>query len=61
MDMPFDLAKYVSSYLVKPKMKLLDWVQIEQLNWNNLSKNPNGIQLLESNLKNKLAMFIIKS
>ena len=30
-------------------MKLLDWVDINKINWENLSKNPNAISLLEKN------------
>ena len=31
-------------------MKLREWVQIDNLDWEGLSRNPNAIQLLEKNL-----------
>ena len=31
-------------------MKLRDWVNIDKLNWNNLSLNPNAIEILKRNL-----------
>ena len=40
MDIPFDLLYMVASYIVKPRMKLLDWIQ-EKLDWGQLSENPN--------------------
>ena len=30
-------------------MELLDWVDIQKLDWDLLSKNPNAIELLEAN------------
>ena len=30
-------------------MKLRDWIDIDKLNWNELSKNPNAIELLKEN------------
>ena len=51
MNIPFDVLKIVSSYLVKPKMKLLDWVELDKLDWYGLlSTNPNAIYLLEQNM-----------
>ena len=50
MNIPLDVLKIVSSYLVKPKMKLLDWVLLDKINWQQLSKNPNAIHLLEKNM-----------
>jgi hypothetical protein len=32
-----------------PPYKLLDWIDIDKLNWEELSKNPNAIHLLEQN------------
>ena len=40
MNIPLDVLKIVASYLVKPKMKLLDWVD--------LSLNPS---IFEINIK----------
>ena len=31
-------------------MKLREWIIFDELNWYQLSKNPNAIQLLEKNL-----------
>ena len=45
MNIPLDVLKIVASYLVKPKMKLLD-----KLYWEILSLNPNAIHLLEKNM-----------
>jgi len=36
-------------YQPKPLYKPLDWVNINKLNWYELSKNPNAIQFLEQN------------
>ena len=33
----------------KPIFKLLDWIDIDKLNWEYLSANPNAIHLLERN------------
>ena len=50
MNIPLDVLKIVASYLVKPKMKLLDWVLLDKLKWWGLSTNPNAIHLLEQNM-----------
>ena len=57
MDIPTELFKIVSSFLVKPKMKLLDWIPAYKLCWRLLSENPNAIHLLS---KNPDAIFIQK-
>ena len=36
----------VASFVVKPKMKLLDWIQLDKLSNANLIINPNAIDLL---------------
>jgi hypothetical protein len=41
----------VASFIVKPRMKLLDWIPEDKLDWCYLSSNPNAIQLLETNLQ----------
>ena len=33
MNIPLDVLKIVASYLVKPKMKLLDWVLLDKIDW----------------------------
>jgi len=50
MNIPLDILKIVASYLVKPKMKLLDWILLDNLDWDWLSENPNAIHLLEQNM-----------
>ena len=47
MDIPFDLILHTASYLVKPKMKFLDWIPKNIFNFYWISKNPNAIHLLE--------------
>ena len=49
MNLPLDVINIVALYLVKPKMKLLDWIKLNWLDWNVLSANPNAIDLLEEN------------
>ena len=34
-------------------LKLRDWIDINKLNWNTLSENPNAIELLKEN-QNKI-------
>jgi len=60
MDVPLDVLKIISSYITKRNMKLLDWVSskvsfhchnnsmISVSYWQNISGNPNAIQLLET-------------
>jgi hypothetical protein len=42
-------TNYILKYIVKPPMKLLDWIDINKLNWLDLSKNPVAIDLLKAN------------
>ena len=49
MEIPLDVLKLVATYLVKQKMKLLDWIPIDTLDWHYLSENPNALNLLEAN------------
>jgi len=51
MDIPFDLLNIVASYLVRPKMKILDWLDKDKLNWSCLTENPGAIDVLEKMLK----------
>ena len=37
MEIPLDVLKLVATYLIKPKMKLLDWIPMNKLNWKELS------------------------
>ena len=47
MDIPFDLLYIIASFYTKPRMKLLDWIPENKLDWGTLLKNPNAIQMLE--------------
>ena len=61
MNVPLDVLNIVSSYLVKPKMKLLDWVELDKLDWYGLlSTNPNAIHLLEQNI-NKIDWMLLSN
>jgi len=62
MDIPFDLLNIVSSYLVIPKMKLLDWIDIKMLEWETLSLNPNvPYDMLKQNVKKISSINICKN
>ena len=52
MNIPLDVIKLIASYLVEPKMKLLDWIPLDKIDWYYLSFNPNAIHLLEENIYN---------
>jgi len=47
------LDKIVKKYktIFKIKYKLKDWISLKKLNWENLSENPNAIELLKENPK----------
>jgi hypothetical protein len=49
MEIPFDLLKIVALFLVKPIMKLLNWIDIEKLDWALLCENPNAMTMIEAN------------
>ena len=49
MNIPFDVIRLIASYLVEPKIKLLDWISLDKNNWNILSAISNAIHLLEQN------------
>ena len=54
MEIPFDILYMVASFYTKPRMKLLNWIDVNKLDWNGLSKNPNlvyNMQLLGANLR----------
>jgi len=50
MNIPYDVIRLIASYLVEPKMKLLDWIPLDKIDWSYLSSNPNAIHLLEQNI-----------
>ena len=60
MDIPFDLLKIVASFHTKPRMKLLDWIPEDKLEWKWLSENPNAIHLLEKVLQHELDNPLVK-
>ena len=37
-------------YVIEPPMKLLDWIDINNIDWMHLSFNDNAIDLLKANL-----------
>ena len=49
MEVPLDVLKLIPSYITKHRMKLLDWIDLDKLNWYGLSNNFNAIDLLEAN------------
>ena len=61
MNIPLDILKIVATYLTKPKMKLLDWIPLYKLNWDNLSRNPGAIHLLEQNMNKIDWLFLSKN
>ena len=48
--LPLDVIRLIASYLVKPKMKLLDWIPLDKIDWKYISTNPNAIHLLQQNI-----------
>ena len=43
------IINLIKSFLIK-MYKLLDWIDINKINWDYLSENPNSINLLEKNI-----------
>ena len=50
MNIPLDVIRLIASYLVESKMKLLDWIPLDKIDWKYLSKNLNAIDLIEENI-----------
>ena len=44
-----DICHIIASYLIKPKYKLLDWIDIDDINYRELSFNKNAIDFLKEN------------
>ena len=44
-----DICSIIANFIYKPKYILLDWININDLNWITLSTNPNAIDLLMEN------------
>ena len=55
-----DICSIISKYIYKPKYKLLDWININDLNFISLSSNPYAIDLLKEN-KNKINWDLLSS
>ncbi len=50
-DIPHEIyIDYILPYVIRPPMKLLDWIDIDRLNWSILSAKPNAIDLLKNNM-----------
>jgi hypothetical protein len=49
MDVPQDVIKIIASYITKHKMKLLNWINKDKLDYIELSENQNAIDFLEKN------------
>ena len=60
MNILLDVIKLIASYLVEPKMKLLDWIHLDKIKWYSLSYNPNAIHLLQQNI-DKIDFFLFES
>ena len=50
--MTSDICEIITKYIQKPKYELLDWINIQDLNFENLSANSNAIELLKENHEN---------
>ena len=44
-----DICAIITKYIYKSSYKLLDWIDINKLNWRLLSSNPNAIEILREN------------
>ena len=47
--LPKSIVSIIASYAYKDT-DFVDWVELQQINWNFLSKNPNAIYILDKNL-----------
>lgn len=45
-----DLQKQINKYYILPKYELLNWINIDKLEWYGLSQNLNAIGVLKINL-----------
>jgi len=48
-SMTTDICEIITRHIQKPTYELLDWIDIKKLDFDNLSGNPNAIELLEEN------------
>ena len=62
MEIPLESVKLVATYLVKPKMKLIDFhiLSYNNLDWDGLTENPNALHLLEA-YPDKLHVFNLRN
>ncbi len=45
--MTSDICEIITRHIQKPTYELLDWIDIKNLDFDNLSGNPNAIELLK--------------
>jgi len=62
MELNNDICEIISNYIYKPilKYELLDWIDINKLNWDLLSANPKAIELLSKN-QDKIKWHLLSS
>jgi hypothetical protein len=61
-SLPIELYyTHILPYVVLPPMKLLDWIDINRLDWNGLSSNINAIDLLKENTEHLDWYFLSKN
>ena len=58
--MTTDICEIITRHIQKPTYELLDWIDIKNLDFDNLSENPNAIKLLEEN-PNKINWYYLSS
>ncbi len=49
IDLPRDLLNLIASYAIDPIYKLLDWIDVNKLDWEQLSQNERAYDLLKNN------------
>lgn len=49
MQLNKDICAVIAKYIPSKKYELLDWIDINKLNWQMLSLNPHAIELLTAN------------
>ena len=59
--LPLEVIRLIASYIVEPKMKLLDWIPLDKIYWYFLSYNPNAIHLLEKNMDKVDWLYLLKN
>ena len=46
--LPSLICKLIAEYVIEYDKNLLDWIDINKINWKNISFNPNAINLLRA-------------